>query len=140
MFSFYNNDKLLLEMIQKASANHNNPYFAQSKIIDLSKEAPSSFVKPEVPIDKPKPKQEVEQTEPKPKPKRKPANKKINLVKKTKQSLTEQDIIEMYNKLKLAEKNNVQESEESEEPESPKIIKRGRPKGTKNKKLENNDD
>jgi len=142
MFQFYNNDKLLLEMIEKASANHNNPYFAQSKIIDVTKEVPSSFVKPVIEQPKQIQKEPIgEQTTeaPKPKPKRKPTAKKITLLKKTKQSLTEQEIIEMYNKLNLAEKNTKNiESEESEE--SPKVIKRCRQKNVKNKKYENNDD
>lgn len=133
MFAFYNNEPLLRQMIEKASANHNNPYFAQSKIIDLSKEVPSSLTKKvEVPKEP-----EVNEA-PKPKPKRKPAVKKINLVKKTKQSLTEQEIIDMYNKLKLSDKKT--DETESEEEVSPKIIKRSRAKVTKNKKLENNDD
>ena len=137
MFAFYNNEPLLRQMIEKASANHNNPYFAQSKIIDLTKETPSSLTKQDVP-----PKQipkEPETTEvQKPKPKRKPCAKKINLVKKTKESLTEQEIIDMYNKLKLADKKT--DEIESEEEISPKIIKRVRQKVIKNKKLENNDD
>lgn len=138
MFAFYNNEPLLRQMIEKASANHNNPYFAQSKIIDLSKEVPSSLTK-KVEVPQKQITKDPEANEaPKPKPKRKPAVKKINLVKKTKQSLTEQEIIDMYNKLKLSDKKT--DETESEEEVSPKIIKRSRAKVTKNKKLENNDD
>lgn len=158
MFGFYNNDALLRQMIEKASENHNNPYFAKSKIIDIPKNP--EVLKSAEHVKPPEPKKEEkeikqEENEPKPKPKRKPTARKIPLTKTTnkfKNELTPEQIIELYNKLNISvkeskKKREVSESSESEKSseseEEPKIVKRGRPKGkknnNKNKKIENDD-